>query len=162
MFAVDYALPSRVQMAVTTLNTVDTVVAGGGVLWWDDGKWATFDYGATTAHRSCYTMAGALGAITVEDLVGGQGKSGNFSAYEEHFTGSDYFKMDDVKGKESVVKCEPCNHTVEMTKDMNACSAAIKAGGAPEERWPKAALVTHQVMSALWRSFEADHAVVKL
>lgn len=158
MFAMGYDMPSRVQMVSTTLNKVDTVVASGGILWWADGRWATFDCGATAAHRSYYHIAGEKGVINVEDLVGGQGKSGNFGAYGENFTGSGSYKMDDVKGKESVMTVEECNHTALMVEDMADTVLAKK----PDPYWPTISLATHRTMAALWRSFEAGHTVVEM
>lgn len=151
-----YVLPKRVQMISVTLNKVDTVISSAGVMWFDDFV-ATFDCGCIGAHRSYVHAMGSKGNLLIEDLVGGFGKSGNLAAYAEHFTGSDYFKLDDTMGKEEIVKVDACNHTTEMVRDMSRCALGEK-----EDRWPKAALANHTVMAALWRSHLGGNAVVEL
>merc|ERR1712094_166618 len=93
LWAYNWELPERVMATSTTFNTVDTIVACSGALFFSGGRMGFFDSGATRAHRSQYEIVGDAGTIWVDDLVGGQGRSGNFDAYFVPFVGSSsYFR----------------------------------------------------------------------
>jgi predicted dehydrogenase len=110
LWAFDYERPVKVMMTSTQLNTLDTIVASTGAIWFAEGCVAFFDCGCTSPHRAQFEIVGDAGAIRVEDLVGGQGRSGNFSAYEVPFVGSSYYTACDKTGKDTLVPVEPCDH----------------------------------------------------
>ena len=56
-------MPKKVLMTSVTYNTVDTIVAATGVLWFDNNKIATFECGCTSGHRSQYEIVGDQGVI---------------------------------------------------------------------------------------------------
>merc|ERR1719240_882060 len=148
-------------MAVsTTKNTVDTIVACRGVLWFADGRTGYFDCGVTSAHRSQFEIVGAQGVIKVDDLVGGQGRTGNFAAYEQKFAGSGQYTLGDAAGKDTVIDVPETDHVAALVDDFTACVAKIRAGGKPDPDWPKRSLAVHTVMSAVFASAEQGGAVV--
>ena len=108
LWAFQWELPERVLATSTTLNKVGTIVACSGVLFFEGGRVATFDCGCTAAHRSQYEIVCELGTVRVDDLVGGQGRSGDFAAYELPSVGSGRYTKGDVMGKDEVVEVEEC------------------------------------------------------
>lgn len=58
--------------------------------------------------------------------------------------------MDDLQGKEEVVKVEPCNHTVKMIEKFssNILSNTV------DPSWPKKSLTAHRVLAALFKATE--------
>merc|ERR1719215_556720 len=152
LFAYDFELPEKVMATHTTLNKVDTIIACAGVMWFKGGRVGFFDCGCTMAHRSQFEIVGETGVIKVNDLVGGQGRSGNFAAYEQPFVGSDQYVVGDVMGKDEVVTAEPCDHAKRLVEDFAACVTAIKAGGKPNPEWPRRSLAVHTVHCAVFES----------
>eukprot|EP00494_Astrolonche_serrata_P005708 UN05725 len=71
-------------------------------MWFKDGSWATLDYGVESAHRSYWNMCTVDETITVEDLVGGQGLTGNFNAYLKILRGAITIKQRMQKGKKQL------------------------------------------------------------
>jgi predicted dehydrogenase len=160
LWAYDWELPERVMATSTTLNTVDTVVACSGTLFFSGGRIGTFDCGCTRAHRSQVEIVGETGTIRVDDLVGGQGRSGDFAAYETPFVGSSSYVQGDVMGKDEVVQVEPCDHVNALTAAFARCVSAVKAGGEPDADWPRRSLAVHTVMSAVFESASARGTMV--
>lgn len=152
LWAFGWELPERVLATSTTLNKVDTIVACQGVLFFRGGRVATFDCGCTTAHRSQYEIVCEEGVVRVDDLVGGQGRTGNFGAYEKPFVGSGRYVRSDVMGKDTVVQVDECDHVDATVDDFTACVNRIKAGGAPDPDWPRRSLAVHTVMTAVFDS----------
>ena len=93
-----------------TLNKVDTIVQCAGTLWFPGNRSAVFDCGCTSPHRSQYEIVCEKGTLKVDDLVGGQQRTGNFAAYEVPFVGSAEYIQGDVMGKDQVVQVEACDH----------------------------------------------------
>ncbi|AHI30184.1 hypothetical protein [Marinobacter similis] len=145
-------------MTHVSKNSVDTIVACGGALWFSGGRMATFDAGCELAHRSQVETVGDAGLIKIEDLVGGQGRSGFFGAYGEPFTGSSYYILGDVDGKDTEQQVEPCDHVVKLVEKFSS----IVLSGELEAKWPERSMACHRVMSALFESAESDGAVVAL
>ena len=162
LWAYNWELPEKVMASHTTLNTVDTIIGLVGTLWFKGGRSAQFDTGVMMAHRSQCEIVGEKGNICVNDLVGGQGRSGNFSAYSVPFVGSDQYVQGDVTGKDTIVKVEPCDHVNELVNEFVACVRNIKAGGKPDLEWPKRSLAVHTVMSALFESSQNGGSIVSL
>lgn len=158
MWSFGYELPERVQMTFVSKNSIDTIVACGGTLWFSDGRMATFDAGCELAHRSQVETVGDAGLIRIDDLVGGQGRSGNFAAYGERFTGSTRYILGDADGKDTEQAVEPCDHVVKLVEKFSN----IILTGELDEQWPKRSLACHRVMSALFESAESNGAVVAL
>jgi xylose dehydrogenase (NAD/NADP) len=129
-----------------------TIVACSGVLFFEGGRVATFDCGCTAAHRSQYEIVCELGTVRVDDLVGGQGRSGDFSAYFVPYVGSGRYTKGDVMGKDEVVEVEECDHVDALVEDFTACVNRSKAGGAPDPDWPRRSLAMHAVMCAVFES----------
>jgi len=162
LWAYDWELPERVIATSTTLNTVDTIVACSGVLYFSGGRIGFFDCGCTRAHRSQYEIVGDAGSIRVDDLVGGQGRTGNFAAYETPFVGSSSYTQGDVMGKDEVVQAEPCDHVNELTSAFASCVQAVLEGGKPDPDWPRRSLAVHTVMSAVFESAVAGGIPVEV
>jgi predicted dehydrogenase len=160
LWAYRWELPQRVMAISTTKNTVDTIVACSGVLWFSNGRTGYFDCGVTSAHRSQFEIVGPKGVIKVDDLVGGQGRTGNFAAYEQKFTGSGRYVHGDAAGKDTVVEVPETDHVEALVDDFTTCVRAIRAGGKPDPDWPKRSLAVHTVMSAVFASAEQGGAMV--
>ncbi|WP_203300407.1 Gfo/Idh/MocA family protein [Marinobacter sediminum] len=158
LWSFNYELPEKVQMTHVSKNSIDTIVACGGTLWFSGGRMATFDAGCELAHRSQVETVGDAGLIKIEDLVGGQGRSGFFGAYGEPFTGSSYYILGDVDGKDTEQQVEPCDHVVKLVEKFSS----IVLSGELESQWPERSMACHKVMSALFESAESDGAVVAL
>lgn len=162
LWAFRWELPLRVMATSTTKNTVDTIVACSGVLWFADGRTGTFDCGCTAAHRSQFEIVGSEGVIRVDDLVGGQGRTGDFGAYETQFCGSGRYVRGDVMGKDTVVEVPACDHVDALVDDFTQCVAKIRAGGAPDPDWPRRSLAVHTVMTAVFESAEQGGKIVDI
>ncbi|KAM3130927.1 hypothetical protein pb186bvf_016950 [Paramecium bursaria] len=146
LFAYDFELPQRVQLTFTQKNKVDTIIQASGFLQFSNNRIAYFDCGVTVAHRSNLEIIGENGVIRVDDLVGGQGKSGKFNAYFENFTGSERYFHDDVSGKEQVIQVEPCNHTQLMIEKFAELSKNV------DHTWGQRSLAVQTVLAALYKS----------
>merc|ERR1712166_1704806 len=162
LWAYNWELPEKVMASHTTLNTVDTIVACTGTIWFSGGRSAHFDCGCTSAHRSQFEIVGEQGNIRVDDLVGGQGRSGDFSAYETPLVGSNSYVQGDVMGKDTLMEVPACDHVNELVNAFVACVQHIKRGGKPDPDWPRRSLAVHTVMSAVFESSQNGGAVVSL
>jgi len=107
------------MMTYTKKNKIDTITSCAGTLWFSDGRMASFDAGCEAPHRSQFEIVGEKGVIKVEDLVGGQGRTGDFSAYEGPFTGSTQYTYGDVMGKDEIIYCEPNDHARQLVCTFN-------------------------------------------
>ena len=129
---------------------------------WADGRRATLDIGAECPHRSQFEICTDSHVIKVDDLVGGQGRSGDFSAYFVPYVGSDKYALGDAMGKDEVVSVEPSDHVMEKVRAFARCVLDIKAGGKPDPEWAKRALATHAGMCAVFESSQQGGKVVTL
>ena len=101
--------------------------------------------------------------LKVEDLVGGQKRSGNFAAYESPFIGSSSFVLGDALGKDVVVATEPCDHEQCLVKEFCSSVQQIRNGsGSPNPEWSKRALSTHTIMACIFESCMRDGAPVEI
>ena len=162
MWAFNWELPSSVQTYHTKRNKLDTITTLEAVLFWPDGRRATLDVSAECPHRSQFEICTSSHTIKVDDLVGGQGRSGDFSAYFVPYVGSSQYVLGDAAGKDEVVRVEACDHVALKVRDLAKCVLAIKAGGAPDPEWPKRSIATHTVMCAIFESSEKGGAVISL
>jgi xylose dehydrogenase (NAD/NADP) len=162
LFAFQWELPERVEATSYTLNKVDTVVACSAVLFFKGGRVATFDCGVTSAHRSQFEIVCEKGTVRVDDLVGGQGRSGDFGAYFAPYVGSGSYVVGDVMGKDEVVDVEACDHVDALVKEFTACVNAVKAGGSMNPEWPRRSLAVHATMSAVFESVNKKGAHIKV
>jgi len=158
LFAKKWELPERVQTLTWNKNKIGGLVYCGGCMWFKDGTWATFDTGYHAAHRCFYEVSGSEGTLFVDDLTGGQGKSGNFQAYFVNFSGSSYYKVDNKDGKESVIQTEPCNHTMLMLTHFgeNVLNKTI------DSKWPKISLNMQITVNAVFESYLQNGKVISL
>lgn len=162
LFGFRWELPEKVMATHTRLNKVDTIISCCATLWFSDGRSAVIDCGATAPHRSQYEIVGETGTIRVDDLVGGQGRSGNFDAYGKPFVGSGLYYQSDAAGKEKRVRAKKCDHVDKLVLDFVKCVEAIKAGGAPDPEWPKRSLAVHKVLDAIFESSSNGGREVRL
>ena len=162
LWAFGWIMPEKVVCTHVTLNKVDTIVHCAGTLWFPGNRSAVFDCGCTAPHRSQYEVVCEKGTIRVDDLVGGQQRSGNFTAYETPFVGSAEYVQGDVMGKDQVMKAEACDHVNALVDDLASCIKGIKAGGKPDPDWPKRSLAVHKVMSAVFESAQKGGAAVDI
>ena len=89
-------------------------------------------------HRSQFEIVCDKGVIKVDDLVGGQGRSGNFNAYESPFVGSESFVVGDEMGKDTVQQVEACDHENRLVEEFCANVQGIRAGSSgPNPEWSK-------------------------
>jgi len=158
LFAKGWQIPERVQTLTWDTNKVGALVYCGASMWFKDGTWATFDAGYHAAHRCYYEVSCADGTLLVEDLTGGQGKSGNFQAYSVNFKGSSYFKVDDLTGKETIIETEPCNHTSLMLYNFgdNVLNKKVSS------EWPAISFNMQKTMNAVFESFQQGGKVIIL
>jgi xylose dehydrogenase (NAD/NADP) len=174
LFGNNFELPVKVQMLATTLNKLDTIVAASGFLWFKNGGVASFDCGATLAHRAFVEFATARGTVRIDDLVGGDSRTGKFEAYfapfvgstrtgkfEAYFApfvGSTRFFESDVKGNEIAVPTEPCDHVIALVSDFCDIVQSKKL----DDEWPRRSLAVFRTMQALFRSFQENNSIVEL
>ncbi|CAJ1397647.1 unnamed protein product [Effrenium voratum] len=162
LWAFGWILPEKVMCTHVTFNKVDTIVACAGTLWFPGNRSAVFDCGCTSPHRSQFEVVCENGLLRVDDLVGGQKRSGNFGAYETPFVGSTEYVQGDAMGKDEVISVEGCDHVNMLVDDFAACVRDIKAGGKPSDDWPKRSLLVHKVMCAVFESANKGGALVPL
>jgi predicted dehydrogenase len=160
LWALGSELPTKVQMLYSVENKVDTIISAGGLLYFSDDRHAMFTCGCQEAHRCFLELSGSNGRILVDDLVGGQGRTGDFGAYFGPFVGSDKFVLGDVMGLDTEVSVTPCDHTVKMVEKLS--SIALGGTAAVESEWPRQSLVSHRVMHALFQSSQQNGAVITL
>lgn len=157
LFSKGFQLPSKVQVLHSSYNKVGGLVACAAVMWFADGSYATFDCGYEAAHRCFCEVSGSKGTLMIEDVTGGQGKSGNFDAYFVNFVGSSYYKLDDSYGKETVVQVEPCNHTKLMIEHFGDL---VLHG--TDRKWPDVSLKMQRTLNAVFLSATEGHRMVNL
>jgi predicted dehydrogenase len=149
LLAYQHELPTHVMATYTNFNKVDTIISCGATLWFSDGRMATFDCGAEMAHRSQVEIVGEAGVIKIDDLVGGQGRSGDFAAYEKPFVGSDTLVVGDVMGADVIVKVPACDHVNALVQDFKT---GAQASEGPNKEWPARSLAYHTVLAAVFES----------
>jgi len=162
LWAFNWQLPYKVQAMHTKKNKVDTIIEIDAFLWFPDGSVAVLDTSCDRCHRSQYEIVCEKGSIKVDDLVGGQGRSGNFGAYENPFVGSGSYILGNEVGQDEVVQVEPCDHEKKLIEAFATRVDAIKKGGGPDPEWGKRSLATHTVMCAIFESSENGGVPVEL
>lgn len=158
LFAKRWEQPTKIQALNWTVNSVDTIVSISAAMWFADGTLAIFDCGYEACHRCYLEVAAEKGTLFVDDVCGGQGKSGNFNAYFENFIGSGYYKLDSESGKEETIKVTPCNHTQLMIEDMGALVLQKKV----DPKWPKISVIMQRVMNGVFDSYLAKGQPINL
>jgi len=162
LWAFDWVLPSTVQVIYQKINSVDTIESVEAVLLFPNGGRATLDVSVHCPHRSQFEICTSSHTIRVDDHVGGQGRSGDFSAYFVPYVGSSRYVLGDVTGKDEVVEVTASDHVSLKVEDLAECILAIKDGGAPNPEWPKRSIATHSVMCAIFESSEKGGAAISL
>jgi len=162
LFGYGWDLPEKVMATHSKFNKVDTIIECSATLWFSGGRMAVIETAATYCHRSQLEIVGTEGLIRVDDLVGGQGRSGNFAAYEKPYVGSGTYVLGDKSGKDMRVKVKRCDHVDRLVEDFVNCVTAIKEGGAPDADWPKRSLAVHRVLEAIFESATKGGTAVTL
>lgn len=161
LFGFGDELPERVQMLHVQKNKIDTIIACSGVLHFSGGRMAFFDCGCLLAHRSWVEFVGRDGIIRIDDLVGGDSRTGNFDAYFVPFVGSSRFTLGDQAGKDEIVTVDACDHVIKLVEDF-IDEAKKLADGDTKQTWAARTATQHKVMVALFESAENDCKVVEL
>ncbi|KAL7550107.1 hypothetical protein ACHAWF_013346 [Thalassiosira exigua] len=151
-WAFGWRLPERVRATFVKFNSLGAIVECEAVLWFPNGGRAVIDTSCLLPHRSQFEVVCERGVLKVDDLVGGQGRSGNFGAYEGPFVGSSSFVVGDHLGKDDVVQVEPCDHARCLVREFADLVERVKGGGRADPEWSKRALVTHTIMCAVYES----------
>jgi predicted dehydrogenase len=162
LWAFNWKLPTKVQALHTKKNKVDTIIECDAFLWFPEGGVAILDTSCERPHRSQYEIVCEKGVVKVDDLVGGQGRTGNFGAYENPFVGSGSYILGDAVGKDEVVQVETCDHEKKLIEAFVAKVEVIKEGGSPDPDFGRRSLATHAVMCAIFESAENGGVVVEL
>eukprot|EP00943_MAST-04B_sp_MAST-4B-sp1_P008061 g8061.t1 len=153
LWAFDWQSPTKVQALHVKRNKVGAIITCEAFLWFQNGGRAIIDCSCEAPHRSQFEVVCEKGVLKVDDLVGGQGRSGNFAAYEAPFVGSSNFTIGDETGKDTVVEVEPCDHAQCLVNEFSKCVIRIKnSGEKPEQKWSSIAIKTHTTMSAIFES----------
>ena len=161
-WAFGWELPVKVQACHYKLNNVGAVITCEAFLWFKDGGRAVIDTTCEGPHRSQFEVMCEMGVLKVDDLVGGQGRSGNFAAYESPFVGSSTYVVGDHMGKDTTVEVEACDHENCLVQGFVESVQQIRAGKPPNPEWSRRALVTHTIMCAIFESCMQEGAPVEL
>lgn len=161
-WAFGWKLPTRVRASYVNFNSLGAIIECEAVLWYKDGGRAIIDTSCLLPHRSQFEVVCEKGVLKVDDLVGGQGRSGNFGAYEGPFTGSSHFVVGDYLGMDETVQVKPCDHVQSLVAEFSNCVATIKRGGSADQEWSKRSLITHTVMCAIYESAMRDGIDIEL
>mmetsp|Transcript_5720 Transcript_5720/g.12457 ORF Transcript_5720/g.12457 Transcript_5720/m.12457 type:complete len:386 (-) Transcript_5720:100-1257(-) len=151
-WAFGWELPTNVRATHTKLNSLGAIVECEATLCFPGGGRAVIDTSCLLPHRSQFEVVCEKGVLKVDDLVGGQGRSGNFGAYDAPFVGSSSFVVGDYLGKDKMVQVEPCDHVKSLVTEFSNCVQTVKEGGKINMEWSKRSLVTHTIMCAIFES----------
>lgn len=162
LWAFNWQLPIKVQALHFKKNKVDTIIECDAFMWFPDGGVAIIDTSCLRPHRSQFEVVCENGVIKVDDLVGGQGRSGNFGAYENPFVGSGSYILGDALGKDEVVHVDPCDHEQKLIEAFAARVETIRKGGKPDPDFGKRSLATHAVLCAIFESAEKGGIQIEL
>lgn len=119
-WAFGWVLPSRVQATHARFNSVGAIIECEASLIFAGGGRAVIDTSCLLPHRSQFEVVGEKGVLKVDDLVGGQGRSGNFAAYEAPFVGSSSYVIGNHLGEDLTVEVTPCDHVQSLVKQFSA------------------------------------------
>ena len=152
-WAFGWELPTKVRAIHTKCNTLGAIVEIEAVLWFRDGGRAVIDSGCELPHRSQFEVVCEKGVLKVDDLVGGQGRTGNFAAYEHPFVGSSSFVVGDHLGKDTIIQVEPCDQLRSLLNEFIRSVQRIRDGGhRANPEWSKRSLCTHTILCAIFES----------
>lgn len=162
-WAFGWELPTKVQATYTKRNSLGAIVEVEAFLWFPGGGRAIIDASCELPHRSQFEVVCEKGVIKVDDLVGGQGRTGNFAAYEGPFVGSSTFVVGDHLGKDEVVSVDACDHVQSLIQEFSASVRSIRdQGGTSNPEWSKRSLCTHTIMCCIFESSARDGAEIEL
>lgn len=161
-WAFGWKLPSKVHATHTIFNSIGAIIECEATLLFADGGRAVIDTSCLMPHRSQFEVVGEKGVLKVDDLVGGQGRSGNFAAYEGPFVGSSTFVLGDYLGKDVTINVDPCDHVQSLVKEFSSCVETAKSGDSAAQDWCKRSLITHTIMCAVFESAIRNGAVVEI
>ena len=161
-WAFGWTLPNKVEATYIKFNSAGAIIECEAFLMFADGGRAVIDTSCLLPHRSQFEVVGEKGVIKVNDLVGGQGRSGNFGAYEGPFIGSSSFTLGDYLGNDQVIQVDPCDHVQCLLKEFSNCVENIKNGGSVSREWSNRSIITHTIMSAVFESAMRGGVLVEL
>ena len=161
-WAFGWELPTKVRALHTKFNSLGAIIECEAYLWFKDGGRAVIDASCLCPHRSQFEVVCEKGVLKVDDLVGGQGRSGNFGAYEGPFVGSSSFILGDSLGKDDIVEVEPCDHVQCLVSKFSESVQNIRQGGRADLDWSSRALCTHTIMCSIFESAMRDETDVEL
>jgi predicted dehydrogenase len=161
-WAFGWELPVKIQALHCKKNKIGAVIACEAFLWFKDGGRAILDT-SIGPHRSQFEIVCDQGVIKVDDLVGGQGRSGKMDAYFSPFVGSESFVLGDVMGKDTVQQVEACDQENCLVEEFCSNVQGIRDGSStPNPEWSKRALCTHTIMTCIFESCMRDGAAVEI
>ena len=135
-------LPTRVYATARFYNEVDFNLSA--LLWFTDGRMASFDCGFDTVTRKWFEIAGTLGSLVCDDFV------------VPHTEQSARFWLHGANGASAGEhKVDNCIQEVRMMERF----AAQVATGQLEAAWPRQAIDTMQVCDALLTAVREDRPV---
>lgn len=161
-WAFNWELPVKVQALHVKKNKIGAVITCEAFLWFKNGGRAIIDCSCECPHRSQFEVVCDKGVIKIDDLVGGQGRSGDFAAYFGPFVGSDRYVVGDEHGKDTIVHVEACDHENCLVEEFCSSVQAVRNGSSPNPEWGKRALCTHTIMASIFESCMRDGVAVEL
>ena len=146
-----WKLPSKIRTTYVKFNAICAIIECEAVLSFEDSGRAVIDTSCLLPHRSQFEVVCEKGVVKVDDLVGGQGRSGNFGAYE----GPDLLVQ--LPSQLVIIwakmKSYKWNHVyINLVEEFSKCVQSIKEGGRANPEWSKRSLITHTVMCAIFES----------
>jgi xylose dehydrogenase (NAD/NADP) len=161
-WAFGWELPTKVRATHYKFNTLGAIIECEAYLWFKDGGRAIIETSCLRPHRSQFEVVCEKGVLKVDDLVGGQGRSGNFGAYEGPFVGSSSFIWGDHLGKDAIIEVEPCDHVQCLVSEFSESAQQIRQGGRANPDWSHRTLCTHTIMCSIFESAMRDGTDVEM
>lgn len=162
LWAYGWQTPTKVQALHVKKNKVDTIIEIDAFLWFPNGGVGIIEASCLRPHRSQFEVVCEKGVIKVDDLVGGQGRSGKFDAYQNPFVGSGSYVLGNETGKDEVVQVEPCDHEKKLLEAFASRVHAIRAGGTADPDFGKRSMATHSTICAIFESAEKGGIPVQI
>ncbi|VEU38565.1 unnamed protein product [Pseudo-nitzschia multistriata] len=156
LWAFGWELPTMAKAVYTKRNRLGAIISVEAVLWFEDGGRAIVDASCELPHRSQFEIVCDNGILRVDDLVGGQGRSGDFGAYERPFVGASEYTLGDYTGRDTKASAEACDQVQCLLRAFCGRVKAIEGGGAADPEWSRRSLCTHTVLCAIFESSMRD------
>ncbi|CAL8470334.1 g9876 [Coccomyxa elongata] len=152
LWAYDFELPQYVQACpgyIFTKGDVPLYIAA--TLVWSEGRRAHIECGFDRAGVQYLEVAGSSGSIRLEDFVIPRTeKVSQFQVRDGKFLEDNATRVAQ-SAEERTVHLDRPQETL-MWEAFGRCIRSIRAGGSPEEHWPKIAALTQRVVLAIEQS----------